>query len=348
MSDLMLAEESTDDLRVLISLFPEPDDGGAPIECGEDEVDLKKLATKEINNLPDSAFAIILPGGKKDKTGRTTPRSLRKFPIHDAAHVRNALARLPQSNLTPKQKAQARKKIVAAAKKFKIKVTEEKNQNDPGRSLMSTPANETKTVLAPADGQEDESIKDVNLNVESPAQVASEPQPEVESVKESGLEANAKEESANDAPLQDDLVAFSRELNVVKNELKLAREALAVEQKARQEAELAKVLKDIESVATKEQLKILNDFGLDLTTTFSKDATVLELAASLVIAGAGQAEKIIPTEEVATKHSVEDIASEVQAKLSGYEAGLRRRHIGGDELKKLVSEKRAELIGPDA
>lgn len=55
-----------------------------------------KLTRSTINNLSDSSFAFIEAGGKKDKDGKTTPRSLRHFPIHDAVHVRNALARAAQ------------------------------------------------------------------------------------------------------------------------------------------------------------------------------------------------------------------------------------------------------------
>lgn len=84
----------------------------------------KKMSRQEINDLPDSDFAFIEDGGKKDESGKTVPRSLRHFPIHDAAHVKNALARLSQSNLTPEQKTKAKKKILAAAKKFGIKVNE--------------------------------------------------------------------------------------------------------------------------------------------------------------------------------------------------------------------------------
>jgi HK97 family phage prohead protease len=40
------------------------------------------LNASAINDLPDSAFAVILPGGKKDEWGRTTPRSLRKLAHH--------------------------------------------------------------------------------------------------------------------------------------------------------------------------------------------------------------------------------------------------------------------------
>jgi HK97 family phage prohead protease len=55
-----------------------------------------QMSSADINDLPDSAFAYIEPGGTKDAQGKTVPRSLRHFPIHDAAHVRNALARIGQ------------------------------------------------------------------------------------------------------------------------------------------------------------------------------------------------------------------------------------------------------------
>jgi HK97 family phage prohead protease len=66
-----------------------------------------------VNDLPDSAFAYVEPGGEKDSEGKTTPRSLRHFPHHsaegspDPAHVRNALARIPQSDVPESAKASA-------------------------------------------------------------------------------------------------------------------------------------------------------------------------------------------------------------------------------------------------
>ena len=51
-----------------------------------------ELSGKSKNDLPDCAFAYIESGGKKDADGKTTPRSLRHFPIHDKAHAENALA----------------------------------------------------------------------------------------------------------------------------------------------------------------------------------------------------------------------------------------------------------------
>lgn len=77
------------------------------------------LSTAEVNNLPDSAFAYIEPGGKKDSSGKTMPRSLRHFPIHDAAHVRNALARIAQG---AKFGQEALPKVKTAAAKFGIDV----------------------------------------------------------------------------------------------------------------------------------------------------------------------------------------------------------------------------------
>lgn len=54
---------------------------------------MAEMSGADVNDLPDSAFAYIEPGGKRDSDGRTVPRSLRHYPIHDAAHVRNALSR---------------------------------------------------------------------------------------------------------------------------------------------------------------------------------------------------------------------------------------------------------------
>lgn len=62
-------------------------------------------STSFVNDLPDSAFLYIVPGGSKDDQGKTTPRSLRYFPYKDDSgkvdqpHLRNALSRIPQSNL---------------------------------------------------------------------------------------------------------------------------------------------------------------------------------------------------------------------------------------------------------
>ncbi|HUY77704.1 MAG TPA: 2'-5' RNA ligase family protein, partial [Ktedonobacterales bacterium] len=102
-----------------------------PTASDQDELARAVWSTAEQNNLDDSAFAYIAPGGKKDADGRTTPRSLRFLPYKgadgkvDAAHVRNALARLSQANIPAAAKASARKKLVAAAKSVGVDVADD-------------------------------------------------------------------------------------------------------------------------------------------------------------------------------------------------------------------------------
>jgi uncharacterized protein len=79
---------------------------------------MAEMSSAAINDLPDSAFAYIEPGGSKDASGKTAPRSKRHFPVHDEAHARNALSRAPQSPFGK----QAMPKILAAARKFGINV----------------------------------------------------------------------------------------------------------------------------------------------------------------------------------------------------------------------------------
>lgn len=76
-----------------------------------------------INTLPDSSFAVIEPGAEKDAGGKTTPRSKRHLPYKDAdgkvdlPHLRNALARLPQTQLSADLKAKAQRVLEAAAQR---------------------------------------------------------------------------------------------------------------------------------------------------------------------------------------------------------------------------------------
>ena len=99
--------------------------------------DRAALSTADINNLADSDFAYIQPGGSKDSSGKTVPRSLRHFPIHDAAHVRNALARIAQGAAFGKE---AMPKVRAAAKKFGIDTGDQMNaaQHAPDIDVIRT------------------------------------------------------------------------------------------------------------------------------------------------------------------------------------------------------------------
>lgn len=84
-----------------------------------------------INDLADSAFAYIESGGQKDSEGKTVPRNKRHLPYKDkdgkidAAHVRNALARLDMTDISDDAKASARRKLNSAAKKAGINTSDE-------------------------------------------------------------------------------------------------------------------------------------------------------------------------------------------------------------------------------
>ena len=70
---------------------------------------MSRLNTKKRARLPDRAFAYI------DSRGR------RRLPVHDKAHVKNALARFSQVIFeTDAAREQARRRLLNAAKKFRI------------------------------------------------------------------------------------------------------------------------------------------------------------------------------------------------------------------------------------
>ena len=91
--------------------------------------------TQYINDLPDSCFAYVKPGGAKDESGRTTPRDLRMLPYKnvqgavDMAHLRNALSRLEQTDLSDEDKARARKVLESAAEKAGVGEHREQSPN---------------------------------------------------------------------------------------------------------------------------------------------------------------------------------------------------------------------------
>lgn len=86
-----------------------------------EEVKMAEWDAQYINNLPDDCFAYIKPDGEKDDEGKTVPRALRYLPYKnssgevDLPHLRNALARLDQTELSPEEQAKARKVLIDAA-----------------------------------------------------------------------------------------------------------------------------------------------------------------------------------------------------------------------------------------
>jgi HK97 family phage prohead protease len=102
---------------------------------------MAEMSGADQNDLKDADFAYIEPGGTRDSTGRTVPRSLRHFPVHDAAHVRNALARAPGSPFGDK----AMPGIKAAAARHGVEV------GDDGRSMLDRVPVERRYTRSPVE-----------------------------------------------------------------------------------------------------------------------------------------------------------------------------------------------------
>jgi N4-gp56 family major capsid protein len=123
-------------------------------------------STEYINNLPDAAFAVILPGGEKDEEGKTTPRSLRKLPHHNASvkdpdedssvdlpHLRNALTRLPQTDLPAEYREKAERHLKAHAERLGVGAAaeekEEKKMEEKKEEVKETKKAEVKESVKP-------------------------------------------------------------------------------------------------------------------------------------------------------------------------------------------------------
>lgn len=109
--------------------FTETHDRGTPCtnrtcpKCGTKMVGANVdavLTTKKRKALPDSSFCFV--------RGRGIDK-VRKFPAHDAVHVRNALSRLSQSNLSSSDKAKVLTCLKRKAKSFGIEVSQDRSDD---------------------------------------------------------------------------------------------------------------------------------------------------------------------------------------------------------------------------
>src|SRR5262245_62745599 len=133
--------------------------------------------TAYINDLPDSAFAIVLPGGAKDDGGRTVPRSLRKLPHHatggglDLPHLRNALSREPQTEMSAEQHARARGHLQGHGNSLRAEADPPvvpDDAPDPGEEPPADPPVEP-PVEPPADEPLPPPVEEPEAPVEAPA-----------------------------------------------------------------------------------------------------------------------------------------------------------------------------------
>ncbi len=195
------------------------------VEPAVTETDKAEWTAAYMNDLPDSAFLHVDAGGKKDADGKTVPRGLRHFPVRDnegavdLPHLRNALARIAQSNLSDdlktSLKAKAQKMLENETKKSdetvapETKVDEVKTETAPAGDVEKAGRKISRKRLATlrdahkkfSDALADFSDLDNDEVADEPAAKADEPAVKTEAV------AEAKVETAKEpAPVVTDVV----------------------------------------------------------------------------------------------------------------------------------------------
>jgi hypothetical protein len=157
---------------VTFTASPQGEGGKEEVKNATVDVTEREWTVAYINDLPDDAFAYIRPGGEKDEQGKTTPRSLRYLPYKNAQgeidlpHLRNALARLDQTDLSEDERRQALKKLCAAAKE--VGLESEKCREELGEACpVSTPPMEKVEVKAEQEAPlADRKLEEVNVGNE--------------------------------------------------------------------------------------------------------------------------------------------------------------------------------------
>ena len=153
--DMPMMKKIKQMLTDMMALFKNVPDADKAI----DAQDFAVWTVAFMNDLPDSAFLHIEPGGEKDEDGRTVPRSLRHFPYKDASgkvdlpHLRNALARISQSSLSAEVKQRVIAKARGIAEDAGIGVSEEASYEE------DTMADDKKSVPTPTPSPETFTVK---------------------------------------------------------------------------------------------------------------------------------------------------------------------------------------------
>lgn len=187
------------------------------------------------------------------------PPSSSSLPIFDAAHVRNAMARFNQTNLSPEEKSKAKSKIISAANKFGIDVKnfeklEETCTGDISGSeikshgLQPVKVKKKKSDLTQMKGgktkmEEEKKIEEVEESTEE-EKVDEVSEPVEEEKKEESVEMSEDEEEESEDKLMEKLAEITEKLM---NKRKLTPE----------QAKMQKLEKELDSL--KKEMKKLQE-----------------------------------------------------------------------------------------
>jgi len=86
------------------------------LQLEDSYMNVNKLTCKARTNLPDSAFCYVVS---------TDGQKIRKFPAHDAAHIRNGLAKIATAELSESAKRKIIGGLKRRAKRFEVSVNED-------------------------------------------------------------------------------------------------------------------------------------------------------------------------------------------------------------------------------
>ncbi|RMF92995.1 MAG: hypothetical protein D6734_11035 [Candidatus Schekmanbacteria bacterium] len=177
-----------------------------------EQISKAKWTTAYINDLPDSSFAVIERGGKKDSEGKTVPRTYRHLPYKDAdgkvdlPHLRNALARMNQivavspDDSTDRIRAAAKRVLSSVAERYLKTQQEEKMAKDVLKQEGSEMVEQPSEKEQPAEPDKKEEVSEEVAQTETTLQ------------EETTAESEQKEASNSVEDLK-------KEFNTVKKEL---------------------------------------------------------------------------------------------------------------------------------
>lgn len=193
------------------------------------------------------------------------PPSSSSLPIFDAAHVRNALARFEQTSFNnPSQKKSAMNKIVRAADKFGIKISEHASKKE----LESC-----KEVKKMTEEKTNESIEEKEEVTEVTKEVADEEVKVEESkVEEVATEVAEKSETAEVAESTEEVKALSAKLDTLADSVSkltsLVQKSLSAGENSENESKEVKVEEDSEDTEEQSDVeKELEDTKKELAAT---------------------------------------------------------------------------------
>lgn len=244
-----LGKESDELIDAILEKFEETDEEleMALAEILEGEV-AKKMTYQQRKALPDSSFAVV-----KTIKGPRGPRKIRMYPIHDKAHVRNALARLgqPKAQATLKRLGvsieSVRKKILRRARELKMTSLLERYKKGSVDEVLQEIAKpvlerelsevELKSITDKLDNKEEITENELKTMIGDIKKVADEAKKKADADAKKKADEDAKKKADEDAKKKAKETA-NKDLEDLKKKLKDAEDKVAGYEKAERDAKI--------------------------------------------------------------------------------------------------------------